>query len=442
MNSFSIKRTNYIFFNSENNAKLFDLIFLYIFLIGLYTGIFYYFKEEGKFIPFVICGFCAPVFFLRNIRKINIHEMVPLWLIYVITFIGMLFSPDSSIYFTERTKGLIQLIYASLSGFFFYIHLLRFSKQQLEKIFLYCLLLILSGAFLERHVLPFKNMSDEFRIFFFRVGFYDNNLRDLFLYGGERVKLFTSEPSHVAKFFILSLFTWFTLTYNKNKFFLLFLFTTIGIFLIRSPIIILICPLVLLTEIFLYKKIDINALIKQNKSLLSTSLIFFIVISGIVVVVFLLTFLAARLETISQGVDESFIIRITGAWQNAFATIREYPYFGAGISGKEAIEDIIRNTFFDMNVQNYTLYAFSTNFICEFIIYYGIVGGGLFILSFYHFLNRLKISNKIFFVLTLFIFSQTMGAMMSIRVWGYLAIILYISSLNYSSLERLKQAKR
>ena len=170
----------------------------------------------------------------------------------------MVFAPGPYEFFFERFKGIIQLIYSSSIALLFFINIRRWDVKSVSRLFLGFFIFILIGTALEVYT-PFKHLSDEFRHMVFRWGLYEADMRDLYTYGKVRPKLFTSEPSSVASFYVLSLFVWFSLSENNRRYLLYLFFITLGLFLIRSPIIILSIPLALAVEIFLRNDINVSS---------------------------------------------------------------------------------------------------------------------------------------------------------------------------------------
>ena len=403
-----------------------DFFFSFLFLCGLYTGVFFYFTDR-LFIPFFICGLIAPYFILKNINSIRLPYLIPLIYIYAVTMVGMVFAPDALGQFFERFKGITHLIYSTSVALLFFINMRKWKPELVSKLFMGFVLFILVGTMLEVYT-PFKYLSDEFRHSVFRSGVYEADMRDLILYGQIRPKLFTSEPSHVAKFYTLSLFVWFALSKHSWRYLIYFLFAALGFAVIRSPIIVLSLPLALAIEIFLRKSINLSSIVTKEKPVIKGSLAVLIIISILLLTVALNTILVHRVRTVIAGTDGSFAGRIIGPALIALNTVKEFPIWGAGITGKEAISDVIFDSFWAVGVRRDDPYAAGCNFLMLFICYYGILGGGLFIVGFIALLRRLKIGNGMFVTLSIIIFSQTMGAFVGLRTWGYIFIILLVAS--------------
>jgi hypothetical protein len=421
----NIERDESLVSLDENISKP-DIFFSILFLSGLYTGVFLYISDN-LFIPYFICGLSAIYFLIRNAHRLSFYCFMPLIYLYLITAVGMVFAPAPFEFFFERFKGFIQIMYSSSIGLLFFIHMRRWNNTAVSRLFMGFLIIIVAGATLEVFT-KFKYLSDEFRHMVFRWGLYEADLRDLYTYGQIRPKLFTSEPSHVAKFYVLSLFVWFALSENKKRYVLYLFFISAGLVLIRSPIIILSIPLALAVEIFFRNRPVLNTILSRysplnrgNILILSVIFIFFLSIG-------LNTILSGRVQKIIIGPDESFALRVVGPALIAIDTIKEYPLWGTGITGKEAASEIIFDAYWRIGYRINRVYDANINFLSLFISYYGLLGGLLFIGGFIFLVGRLEIKGGMFIALTILLFSQTMGAFVGLRTWGYIFIILLVAS--------------
>ena len=410
---------------TENISKL-DFFFSVLFLCGLYTGIFVYFSER-LFIPYIICGVTAPYFLFKNRHDLTLTYLTPLFYLYAVTMVGMVFAPEPFEEFFERFKGIIHLMYSSSIAILFFINMRKWKPELVSKLFMGFVIFILIGTMLEVYT-PFKILSDDFRHWVFPKKVYEADLRDLAFYGQIRPKLFTTEPSHVAKFYILSLFVWFALTHNNWRYLLYIFFSTAGFVLIRSPIIVLSLPLSLLVEVFLRKNISLSSIITEEKPVIRGTLSVLIIISVLLLTVALSTILAKRTGTAIAGTDGSFAGRITGPALIALNTVKKYPLWGAGITGKEAISGVISDSYWSIGFKRYDVYNSGCNFLMLFVSYYGVLGGVLFVLGFIALLKRLNSVNGMFITVAILIFSQTMGAFVGLRTWGYMFIVVLVAS--------------
>jgi len=421
----SIERDESLVGFGENISKL-DIFFSILFLSGLYTGIFLYISDN-LFIPYFICGLSAIYFIIKNAQSISAYYFIPIIVLYLITAAGMVFAPAPLVYFLERFKGLVQIMYSSSIGLLFFIHMRRWNNSAIARLFMGFLILIAAGATLEVFT-KFKYLSDEFRHMVFRWGFYEADLRDLYTYGQIRPKLFTSEPSHVAKFYILSLFVWFALSESKKRYSGYLFFISVGLILIRSPIIILSIPLALTVEIFFRNRSGLNNILNKYSPLNRGNILILTIISILFLSIGLNTILSGRIQKMIIGPDESFALRIVGPALIAIDTIKEYPLWGTGITGKEAASEIIFDAYWRIGYRITRVHDANVNFLSLFISYYGLLGGLLFIAGFIFLVRRLEIKGGIFITLTILLFSQTMGAFVGLRTWGYIFIILLVAS--------------
>lgn len=404
----------------------FDIALASVFFIGLYTGVFFYFSST-LFLPFGICGVCAPIMVWRRKSSFTLYKAMPLISIYAITFIGILFAPGFEFYLSEYMKGLVQLVYSSMVGLIMLLYFVKWEPKNISKLFYAFILIVLIGTLIENYVPPFKAVSDSFRSTIFHSGVYENDIRDVYLYSNVRPKLFTSEPSHVAKFYLLSLFAWFSLSTNKRRYLELLLFTIAGYLSIRSPIIILIIPLIIIIEMFYNDKVNINSIFRKDRPLIQKSLLFALIISLLLMFLSFSFLLKIRINKTLKGEDESFSIRIAGPALIAAETIKKYPLWGAGVTGKESIADIIEKIYSKLNVIYYSLYSFASNAFFMFFIYYGIVGSCLVLFCMRVLLKRLGITRLCFVILSIIVFGQIMGAFVGPRVWCYAFIVLLIA---------------
>lgn len=406
--------------------KNIDVFFTFVFLLGLYSGISFYITDD-LFIPYIFCLVPAVYFFIMNLNELKVYHLSPFAFLAVITFIGILFSDQMSEYFFERIKGFVQLFYSIIISFVFYLNLRKWKSSTVSSLFFILIILILIGTFFEIFT-DFKEISDDLREKIFKGNLYDADLRDIYFYGMIRPKLFTEEPSHVAKFYLLSLFVWFSLSENRIRYIIMFIFTALGIFLIRSHLILIIIPISIVVEAFYRKKVRLNFKHKYKGLSVDKSFAILIIIVAIMLISSINTIVDKRVNQIISGDDDSFKIRFTGPIIIAYEVLKKYPLLGAGISGKEAIQDIINNVYYNIDVKYYSVYSFSTNIIMSYFIYFGVFGGILFGIGIYILIKRQKIIKKNLLFIIFIFFSQTMGGFVSMRPWGYFFIIAAVTT--------------
>lgn len=412
--------------NNVKQSNKIDIFFSFIFLFGLYSGISLYITDE-LFIPYILCGISAIYFFIMSLNDLKVYQLSPVVYLAVITFIGIIFSDQMSEYFVERFKGFVQLFYSIIISFVFYLNLKKWKPRAVCSLFLVFIILILIGTFFEIFT-DFKEVSDDFRDKIFKGNLYDADLRDIYFYGMIRPKLFTEEPSHVAKFYLICLFVWFSLSENKVRYIIMLLFTVLGIVLIRSHLVLIIIPITIIVEAFYRKKVKFYVQNKYKVLAVDKSFAILVILVAIILILSINIIIDKRVNQIISGDDESFKIRFTGPIIIAFEVLKKYPLLGAGISGKEVIEEIINNVYYKIDVKYFSVYSFSTNIIMSFFIYYGVLGGILFGFGIYIFIKRQKIEQIKYLFIIFIMYSQTMGGFVSMRPWGYLFIIAAVTT--------------
>ena len=417
-------------FEDLTELKLNDKILLVLLLFGIYTGVNLHITAS-LVIPFVAGFIFLPFLIIKGYKVFEIKEFVFILALLVVSFFTLFFAPQPFKYFLERFKGFIHLTYSLIVCYYIFIYFRRFNPLIIAKIFKAITILIILGSLLENLLPPFRAISDAFRHFVFKQYIYESDLRDIILYGGLRPRLFTSEPSHVAKFFVLSEFIWFTLTIEKHKYIKLTIATLIALVSIRSPIIVLIFPLAFLSETYLTFRIRIIQELKKfylsgivrKVTIYVTFFVFFLIIISFISA---RTLLSVRLQQFIQGKDLSTLLRIVVPLVIGIKIVSQFPVFGVGITGKELLMDsiakILKSYGFIVHDQENLANAF-----WNFWMYFGIIGGAFILFILYKFLKSLKIKSIIFIVGSVFIFSQTMGGVVTIRWWFACFMIFLIT---------------
>jgi hypothetical protein len=390
-----------------------ELFFVSLFLFGLYTTASYYINDR-LFVPFFICGLTLPYFLFKNWQLIRKFPVKPLLAIYVITSIGIILSPldDKS----NQWKGLLYLIYSTSLASIFFINIRRWRPEAISKLFFVSILFISVGSILEVAHTPVKVLSDGFRKFGFYQYVYEDEVRDIIFHGYIRPNLFTPEPSYVGVFSLLALFVWFAVSNMeiKRRTLLYTVFVLINLLILRTPIILLAVPL------------GILILLASRHITIIQGTFLGILLSALSIIVAVTVF-PERLNQIISGRDVSFNYRVLGAAQIMIETLKEYPTFGTGVSGREIILDKMVQIYQDYGWRGVEKENYPANALCIFISQYGLVGSSLFILSFISFIRSLRIKNALFILVAVLIFSQTYGGFIDVRTWSYIFIIMLVA---------------
>lgn len=393
-----------------------DIFVTIVFLTGLYTGLEWKIAENIP-IPFFISGIAALYMAIINIYKVKSSHLIWLVFLYIVTLIGSLFSGS----ITEgHVRGLLQLIYSSITGYVFFLHMIKIPKKTMSKIFFIFTIVVLTGSFLEVYT-PLKAISDDFRHNAYETGMlryvYENDKRDITLHGHIRPKFFTAEPSYVAKFFVLTLLSWFCLSQwtHWRRYVYFTFFVIVGLLVISSPIILLAIPMAVIAEVLLRRKFN-------------PRLVFLSIVGGVITILAVIFIFSTRIEQISKLADQSFIIRLVAPVLTTFHLSNENLLWGIGVRGEEIIAQLIYNIYeHNLGIKIDRLNVFN-NLLWLFVIYYGIIGGILFLFGLGRLMRSLGVENLKFVFLMMLGFSQVMGGFVDLRTWGYLFTVAGVAS--------------
>lgn len=186
-------------------------------------------------------------------------------------------------------------------------------------------LIILAGVAAERFA-GFSAVSEPVRGLLFPVEIvYAEDRRDQLIYGAVRAKLFTSEPSHVAKAAVLCLLVWYAASRAWWRVPVFYLLTAAGVALIKSPGLLAVLPAAWACDLCRLRRsgwivpVLIGGVLALIGGVLAAQALF-----------------PDRLAHIASGRDGSFIIRVLLPWEILSRTWQEHPLFGLGFGAKES----------------------------------------------------------------------------------------------------------
>ena len=186
-------------------------------------------------------------------------------------------------------------------------------------------LAILAGTAAERFA-GFAAVSEPVRALLFPPEIvYAEDLRDQLIYGAVRAKLFTSEPSHVAKACVLAILVWYATSRARWRIPALYLLVAAGVALIKSPGLLAILPAAWAFDL---------CRLRRSGWLLPVMLAGVLALAGGVLTAQAL--FPDRLAHIASGRDGSFIIRALLPWDVLRHAWADHPLFGLGFGAKES----------------------------------------------------------------------------------------------------------
>jgi hypothetical protein len=408
------------------DAARFLLVVLH--LLGVYLAV--PLRGPGGFeFPVATMIFTVPVLLAINLDRIRSRHLYPMIALVGIAMLTVVFAPQAGEFFGSRLKGLVQWTWSIASAYALVLELSRWSRADMARLLGGASAVILVGCVLENYG-GLRDVSNVFRRLVFVSVQFEWLARDIEIVGMLRPRLFTSEPSDVAKFFTITTFGWIALSTSRYRHAMGPLLTIAGFFLIRSPIVLLVVPLqaVLLT---LGRPLATGPM-PLSKPLKASVLL--VVVGAVTVVAAAL--LLARVQALISGAEPSAIIRIAAPVIVAGQTVLMSPVWGAGISGTESIADIIVNAYTLFGLAKFadpmltgehmTVSNLITNAFWLHWINFGLFGGLLAVFALAWWMKALGIRRRLLAFVVIFAFAQTMGAEHGPYFWAYVALILAI----------------
>jgi hypothetical protein len=385
----------------------------------------------GTYFPVAALLVSTPLLLALNWARLDVRA-VGWWLVLVGAAAATLFlAPRPGEFFGARLNGLVLWTFSTLSAYALVVELAHWPREQIARVMLYFSVGIVVGCLLEIFA-GLRPISDAFRSVAFPTGDLVFRARDLEIAGFERPKLFTSEPSDVAKFFTLSTFVWVALSRWPARHLVGALLCVVGTALTRSPIVILLLPLQAVLLV-------IGRPLSKGPRLFSRPLI------GAAVVVLAIgatgaagLLLAARISQAAAGQDASSVIRVVAPVVIAAETLVASPWWGAGISGTESIEEaIVAGSELsgiasladplaqgsDMTLANQIGNAFWLHWINL-----GLIGGLIAIVALRQFMRSVGARRTLLGFATIFVFANTMGAAHAPYFWAFVAMCIVVAA--------------
>ncbi len=417
----------------------FSLALTALFLIGSYV----YYSPAGA--PAAFAALAGGLLILKNISRIRMIELQLLLGLLTLTFLTIILKPEFwgtlrfQRYSKEYLESFILFVYSIVVCYGIYLELKGWTKAQLNKLFFVVLCSLLIGSTLEV-LTPFKIVSDKAREFMFSQGLYTQDWRDLLYHGGIRPKLFTSEVSHLAKFYVFALVCWFVTSDRPRTMLIYIAFLIGGLLIIRSPIILLGFGF-LVALLF-----DKGRLAGKTMLNLVLILLLCLVLSPVALVI-IDAVMAERVDRILEGKDGSFFQRFLAPLQIMLAVLADHPVFGLGFGGKEAgIPYSLKvHAQFDLSLATYKdTVPLGANALFLLVMQTGVVGFTLFAILYWKMIRTLAGRYEYTILATTLLFMNVIGALNTVRIWSYIFILFavcYACSQQRSRDEELPQVQ-
>ena len=283
-----------------------------------------------------------------------------------------------------------------------------------RKVLFAWMLFVTVGVILETLLPPFRDMSDAFRVWAFDGRFiYSSEKRDLAQYGIVRPTLFSQEPSHVSKAFVVFAAGWYVLAKPGGRLAVLVICTVLVTGFLRSPFTLLAVPLAL----FLARM----ASGRPTVSLIAAG----VPLLGVLAYAFTHVF-TARWQHMMSGGDFSFYSRYQAPYEVAAAAIERHPVFGVGIGGKEALRDEMYwalSRFMNVGQMDGIYLDYFNNAFANSFMFFGLVGAAVFYALVAWWARSFGVTPWVSLPVVV-LFFQLDGALEGVRMWSSIAVVL------------------
>jgi len=402
-----------------------------LYLLGLYLGVAA--KLPGGIpVPAVLAGVAGGLLLLKNAGHLAERHLVPIIAVLVLYLLSVLTAPNYA-YLGERFKGFIQLSYSLVLAYGLFLAVTLHRRTDLARVFLcFCLAILVGCAF--ENFTGFRAISDAVRSRIFDFGLYEADLRDQYLYGRIRPKLFTSEPSAVTFAYTFFAFAWYVLAHARLKLLVYIALLVAGYWLMRGPTLLLGFALIPVYEVLLAARHGPtgNARLDLPRAAVTLALTAVLVVAAFFAGSVLY---AERIEDIVAGRDISFFARVIAPLLTAIEIVTEHPLTGAGLTGWEFIESAVQQIYATAPTLSLDYHFGSaahaiTNYFWLHWIYLGLLWGCVLFAALTWLLRALGAPSILFCWMVWTVFGHAAGAYVDPRTWTVLLLTCAIAVLH------------
>lgn len=357
-----------------------------------------------------------PFLYMAVRRNLTIADLTFLMHLTFVLLLSIALSPGY-MYIQQKLFALIQCAMAITVALLMVRLMQQLPRKSLERSLLVLWCMIIGGAVLELLEIT-RGASDAFRAWAYSGTYtlYEADMRDFDLVGWSRPKLFSSEPSHVTKFFIASINAWLLARVTWGKAAVVAGATVLMLVIMGSPMLLVSAAMTMAILIW-----DQRA--KLGARVMTVMVVLLIgALVGAYYAESTFSKVAARVAKVDpsstsvQGAPSSEERRMIIPYLTLTDTLLRWPLFGAGIGGKEVV--IQHNTLPVSTPKE----ALGNNAFADIGIYLGIVGGAWFTLLLLVQARRSGVRRLWLLVALVVMFSQLVGGFDSFRYWGFIAL--------------------
>jgi hypothetical protein len=348
-------------------------------------------------------------------REITNSDLAFLSKVAFVLLLSIALSPGYA-YIQQKLFGMFQFLMAVVVAVLIVRLMKKLPQRTLEGALLTLWILILVGSVLEVMEV-IRAPSDAFRAWAYEGTYtlYDANLRDMNLVGWERPKLFSSEPSHVTKFFIVSVNAWLLVRVTGVKAAVVAGATVAMLVIMGSPML-LVSAAITLSILMWNQRATIGTRVLTVMGVLMIG-----ALVGVYFAESTFSMVASRVAQVgvssnSGGLPSSEERRMVLPYETLMKTWQRWPLFGAGVGGKEVVAQLS-----DMSSASAT-FTKGNNALADIGIFLGILGGTLFVYLVLTHARQTGVAKVSLLAGLLFLFSQLMGGIDTVRYWGFVAL--------------------
>jgi hypothetical protein len=326
---------------------------------------------------------------------------------------------------TNLVQSTALLLAGVATGLGLFAELRRWPRRTLGDILLAGCVTVVVLGYCERFA-PVAEFSDSVREVLYSADgqfLYSSDERDMFFYGTVRPKIFTQEPSHPAKFIAFAGAAWFLLTTRRHRLTVAAILFALATYVLRSPSLFAGPALVLYSWAF-----GVNG--RFQRAPITARLC--VVAAAVVAVVMLPEWISIvptpRSADIAQGADVSSIVRLVGAREVAVELVRESPFFGVGIGGKDYAWDTVLSVYASFPGVDLEQFYLSPdvgwgNAFFQCVAYCGLLGTAAFLWWITFLSKKLVTFDWPAMLMTFFVSFNLDGAVNLVRPWVYFFLV-------------------
>ena len=399
----------------RQNSQWFRMVLLILVALSSYLSV--PLVSGGRLlVPSVATVALMPLLFLTVRKSISTTDVVFILKVGFLLLVSIVLSPGHK-FMTEKLLSLVQCCLA-IAVLVMTVRLMQeIRRQSLERALIVLWLLIVVGSILEVTGV-IRDVSDSFRTWAYQGVFsiYEGDERDVNLVGWLRPKLFSTEPSHVSKLFIVAINSWLLVSVTRTKVVISVVATVLMFLIMGSPMFLVSTAITF--AILLWNR---RASLQSKVSIVAVSL----VIGAIFVAYFgqsAVTTLESRVERIGDTTSgeqlekQSENLRVVFPYVTLLDTWSRWPLFGVGFGGDNVVME--HSVFHGVNPK----FAIGTNAAGELGTFLGLIGGTWFVWLFMRQIKQTGAQRLGLMLAILAMFSQLMGGIAGFRYWGFVAL--------------------